>query len=328
MVLGASKLPLRIEAKLHRPSERGLWELRFPAMGTQCSIQFPSADVEQARAFSVAAAQWVADFERKYSRFRDDSLISEINRKAGGEWVAIDSETEAMLAICDDLHFMTNGIMDPTLLPVIRLWYHRDRPKRFPSDGEIAAALDCVGWSKVQRRPGAARLPEPGMSLDFGGFGKEYAVDRVAALAVQHGLVAGLIDFGHDLYAYGTPPDAPAWHIGLEDPLAPGSAWSSVAVADRGVATSGSYQRFFEYQGRRYGHIVDPRTGQPTVSATLAVSVVASSCLTAGAVSTAAFIMGRIEGMQLVEATFDAEGCFVQEDQTAQSMNFHAYLVE
>lgn len=320
------KEPLQIDAKLRRDDQRGLYALEFRALGTRCGIQFASSTAAGAAEFARTAVGWVAAFEAKYSRFRDDSLISEINRQAGRSWVSIDGEAESVFALADDFYFLTGGILDPTMLPLIRLWDVHRQPQSMPADGEIAEALRHVGWSKVERRPGQIRLPEAGMALDLGGYGKEYAVDKVAALAVGRGIEACLVDFGQDIRTLGSPPGLPAWHLGLEDPTRPDSVWRSLALNEAGLATSGDYRRFFEHAGKRYGHIIDPRQGRPVANGTLAVSVVASSCLESGILSTAAFVLGEDEGLRLIEGTFGAEGCFVTDHSTTQTANFHRYV--
>lgn len=149
---------------------------------------------------------WVQAFEAKYSRFRPDSLVSRINAAAGREWVAVDADMEQLLQLCQTLHALTRGVLDPTALPLLRLWNYKVAHPVLPRPEEIAAARRLVGWTKVQRAPGRVFLPEPGMALDFGGFGKEYAVDIVAQLALEHGIADVLVDFGHDLRALGRPP--------------------------------------------------------------------------------------------------------------------------
>jgi len=272
--------------------------------------------------------QWVANFETKYSRFRDNSLISEINRNAGVAWTEIDTEVESIFAICDDLHFMTQGVLDPTMLPLIHLWDYRRTHTQLPSDTEVESARSLVGWRKVERKPGGVFLPEKGMSLDLGGFGKEYAVDKVAAIAVGHGLTGCLVDFGRDIHAIGTPPNGPAWHIGLENPEVPGSSWGSLAAINLGIATSGDYRRFFEHSGQRFGHILDPRSGRPVINGILAVTIAANSCLEAGVLSTTVFVLGEEEGLKLVEGTFGAEGCIVMNSGIQQTSKFYENLVE
>lgn len=328
MVLEEQPAPLKISAKVAFDSERGLYDLTFKALGTDCRVQYAAANNEQAAGFAKEAVKWVADFETKYSRFRSDSLISEINRNAGGDWTEIDAEVESIFAICDDLHFMTQRVLDPTMLPLMRLWDYRDRHEVLPVEKSVLETRELIGWSKVERKPGAVRLPLAGMALDLGGFGKEYAVDKVAAVAVGNGIGNCLVDFGRDIHALGQPPRYPAWHVALENPENPGTVWGSLAARDIGVATSGDYRRFFEHQGKRYGHILDPRSGKPVYNGILSVTVTANSCLEAGVLSTAVCVLGEEEGFKLVEGTFGAEGCLVMSSGIQQTSHFYERMVE
>ncbi len=328
MVLMEKEAPMKIDARVTFDSKRGLYNLQFKALGTHCQIQFSAATKDHAASFSKEAVQWVANFETKYSRFRESSLISEINRNAGVRWTEIDSEVESIFAICDDLHFMSQGVLDPTMLPLIFLWDYRKTHATLPSERTVNQTRALVGWNKVERKPGSVFLPEKGMSLDLGGFGKEYAVDKVAAIAVGHRIAGCLVDFGRDIHAVGKPPESPAWHIGLENPEIPGKAWGSLAAVDIGIATSGDYRRFFEYSGQRFGHIIDPRSGRPVVNGILAVTITANSCLEAGVLSTAVFVLGEEEGLKLVEGTFGAEGCVVMSSGIQQTSKFYEKLVE
>jgi thiamine biosynthesis lipoprotein len=304
-----------------------LRKLTFPALGTQCEVHYtaPAGD-DQAVTFERAAVAWVAAFEAKYSRFRADSLISRINAAAGRDWVDVDAEMEGLLKLCDTLHFMTQGVLDPTTLPLIRLWNYQAESPRVPNSAEIAAARAFVGWKKVQRAPGRVFLPATGMALDFGGFGKEYAVDIVAQLALDHGVTSALVDFGHDLRALGTPPGRPAWHIGLEDPRRPGTAAGSIGVTGKGVASSGDYLRSFIVGGKRYGHIIDPRTGWPVANGCTQATVLAGSCLQAGVLSTTAFVLGVPKGIEFIQACPGAEGLLLTSDTRAQTRGFFNYV--
>ncbi len=328
MVLEKKPAPVKIDARVKFDSKRGLYDLQFKALGTNCRVQFVATSNEYAAGFAREAVQWVASFEGKYSRFRDDSLISEINRAAGVRWTEIDPEVESIFAICDDLYFMTQKVLDPTMLPLIKLWDYRKEHTSLPSASAIAETMELIGWDKVERKPGSVFLPRAGMALDLGGFGKEYAVDKVAAIAVGHRIGACLVDFGRDIHALGTPPDSPAWHVGLENPEIPGQSWGSVAAIDMGIATSGDYRRFFEQDGQRYGHILDPRAGKPVVNGILAVTITANSCLEAGVLSTAVFVLGEDEGLKLVEGTFGAEGCIVMNSGIQQTSKFYENVVE
>lgn len=310
------------------PANLPLRKLAFAALGTTCEVQYaaPNGDA-QASAFERAAVSWVQAFEAKFSRFRPESLVSRINAAAGRAWVEIDAEMETLLQLCDTLHAMTQGILDPTALPLIQLWNYKAENPRIPSAEEITRARALVGWKKVQRAPGKIFLPVAGMALDFGGFGKEYAVDFVAQLALDHGLPGALVDFGHDLRALGQPPGRPAWHIGLEDPKKPGTSAGSVALVGKGIASSGDYIRGFTIEGKRYGHIIDPRTGWPVANGCMQATVIAPSCLQAGVLSTTAFVLGVPQGIAFIQACPGAEGLLVTGKTRAQTRGFFNYAV-
>ena len=305
-----------------------LRKLAFPALGTTCEVQYvaPQGD-SQAMAFERATIGWVEDFEAKYSRFRPTSLLSRVNAAAGRAWIDVDDEMQALLGLCDTLHAMTRGVLDPTALPLIQLWNWKAGASVIPTTDRIEAARRLVGWPKVQRSPGKIFLPEPGMALDFGGFGKEYAVDLVAQIAVNHGLSDVLVDFGHDLRALGAPPGRPVWHIGLEDPKNPGRHSSSIGLTGKGVASSGDYVRCFTVGGRRYGHIIDPRSGWPVANGCSQATVVAGTCLHAGVLSTTAFVLGLKEGVDFIQGFPGAEGMLVGEGNRAQTRGFFNHVV-
>ena len=301
--------------------------LAWTALGTRCSVQYSATSAAQAQAFETAAVGWVAAFEAKYSRFRPDSLLSRINAAAGLAPVAIDAEMEGLLALGDRLHFMTQGVLDPTALPLLRLWDYKAVNPRLPTEDELVAARRLVGWKKVQRTPGHVFLPERGMALDFGGFGKEWAVDIVVQIARDHGLPAALVDFGHDLRAFGVPPGRPAWHIGLEDPANPGATKGSLALTQgQGVASSGDYLRRVLIDGVRYGHIVDPRSGRPVANGCLQATVIAPTCLQAGVLATAAFVLGVTPGLELIQAQPGTHGQILTEKTRAQTRGFFNYV--
>ena len=305
-----------------------LYRLSFPALGTVCEVQYAtSKDGPPAREFERAAVAWVEAFEARYSRFRPSSLVSRINAAAGRTWVEIDEEMNQLLQVCDTVCTMTNGVLDPTALPLIQLWNWKAPHPVIPSAGQIAAARRLVGWSKVQRAPGRIFLPEPGMALDFGGFGKEYAVDVVAQIALDYGLPHVLVDFGHDVRALGSPPGRPAWHIGLEDPENPGQAAGRIGISGPGVASSGDYVRSFVVNGLRYGHIVDPRTGWPVANGCTQATVIADTCLQAGVLSTTAFVLGLNEGIEFIQSFHRAEGMLRSRTSRAQTRGFFNYVV-
>lgn len=315
----------RIKASARASSAAGWHHLSFHAMGTPCRVQL-AGPKPAVTAVLDQVLSWVANFEARYSRYLPTSLVSRINQAAGREWVEIDPETERLFAICDEMNFVTRGVFDPTALPLIQLWEWKASPPVVPDNAAIQAARNKIGWRKVQRAPGKVFLPEPGMALDLGGMGKEYAVDQVLQLVLGSGATSVLVDFGHDVRVRGPAPEKkPAWHIGLEDPAKPGTCWTGVAVNNQAVATSGDYLRCFVQGGRRYGHILDLRTGRPVANDCLAVSVIAPHCTLAGMLSTTAFVLGPQEGLRLLDATYQAEGCIITDNARLASRRFSEY---
>ena len=164
------------------------------------------------------------------------------------------------------------------------------------------------------------------MGVDLGGVGKEYAVDRVMEMAKERGLTDVLVDIGQDLRVCGRGPGKDAWYIGLEEPDRPGHCWTCLRLTDHAVATSGDYFRSFTRDGRRYGHILDPRNGEPVANGCQAVTVVAPTCATAGVLSTAAFILGPQEGLDLIRRHGGVEACVTTDSARHQTRRFSDYV--
>ncbi|BET68506.1 FAD:protein FMN transferase [Opitutales bacterium ASA1] len=299
--------------------------LRFTALGDHCEIHYVATSPAASRAFARASSSWLAAFEAKYSRFRPDSLIGRINSSAGRAWVDLDADAERMFVLADRIHVLSRGIIDVSVLPLVRLWNRTPQHASLPSPEEITEAVRLVGWSRVRREPGRIYLPEAGMGIDLGGFGKEFAVDRVHELAESHGIADCLVAIGDDMRSSGAPPDADRWIVGTGDPASPAVVGRRLAVNDAGVATSGDYLRYFETAGRRFGHIVDPRTGHPVRGECRSVTVVAGSCLEAGILATTAFVLGSEDGLRLIEDFFGAEGLVVCDDRELETRGLHPY---
>ncbi len=306
----------------------GLLRLAFKALGTRCEVQYRARQPGHSMQFEHTVRLWVHRFESRYSRFRPDSIVSRINAAAGRNWVEIDREMEEMLDVCGSVHALTGGVIDVTAGPLLLLWdYHQPVPV-VPTDAQIAATRTLSNWLLVQRSPGRVYLPQAGMRLDFGGWGKEWAVDAVADLARQHDIPHALVDFGHDIRCVGTPPDRPAWHVGLEDPFRPGTPLGSVALqAGRGIASSGDYLRGFTVGGRRYGHIIDSRSGRPVANDCRQVTVIADTCFQAGLLSTTAFVLGAEAGLDFIRQFSGAEALVISEHGRAETRGFWNHVV-
>lgn len=311
-----------------QPDARGVRRAEFRALGTACAIQFRHPDDKTALVFLAAATDWLSRFEAKFSRFRPDSVVSKITAAAGREWVQVDAETAQLLDLAADLHRLTEGILDATMLPLLQVWDWKTVHTQLPDPAAIKAAHALTGFSKIQRKPGQVFLPQPGMGLDFGGFGKEFAVDRLVAIARQHGIQDAMIDLGRDIFGMGGNGLHPFWHVGIEDGRNPGTCWGGLAVSNYAVAASGDYARRFEHNGVRYGHILDPRTGWPVANGMRAVTVIAPTCLQAGIFSTALFVLGPKAGLRFAASARNLDACLQSDHGIEATPNFIRHQVQ
>ena len=276
----------------------------FRAMGTPCELRLAAPSPGQAADLARAAIAEVARLEARYSRYREDSDLSAINRVgAAGGSIEVDDETAALLDYADACHRESGGLFDISSGILRRAW--RFDVGQLPDAARVQQLLQHVGWHRVDwpRRDGPVadgpvadaetapastrrlRFTVPGMELDFGGIVKEYAVDRVAALLHDAGVAHGFVNLGGDVRALGPQPDGSPWRIGIRHPREPGALLITLELATGALASSGDYERCIVVDGRRYGHILDPRTGWP-VRGMAAVSVVAPMCVVAGSAAT------------------------------------------
>ena len=259
-------------------------------MAAQHELHLWATDrVHADRAARVAIAD-VLRIEAKFTRYRDDSVTAAINRAAGGKPVVVDAETAALLRYAEHCHALSGGRFDITSGVLRRAWDFKARPPIVPTDDEIAAARELVGWKRVEWSDTSIRLPTPGMELDFGGIGKEYAADRAAAICVDHGIRHGVVNLGGDVRAFGGQPDGAPWRIGIRHPRRTDAVIGTVELCDGAVGTSGDYARYFEQNGRRYCHLLDARTGVP-VDHWQSASVVAPLATLAGGYATIAMLL-------------------------------------
>lgn len=258
----------------------------FSAMGSECVFHLYDADA----AIAQAAETEVVRIEQRYSRYRADSVLAQINlAAAAGGAIEVDEETAALLDYAWACHRKSDGLFDITTGILRRAWNFSSG--RAPAAAEIEKWLPFVGLDKVSWERPRLSFPLAGVELDLGGIGKEYAADRAAAVCAEAGVAQGLVDLGGDLSVIGPRPDGSPWPIHVRDPRAPGRALAVFPLAAGGLATSGDYERGLVIDGQRLGHILNPRTGWP-VRGLAGVSVVADSCLVAGSVATIAMLKG------------------------------------
>lgn len=279
-----------------------LHRFAFSAMASTHELLLGCEDAPRARRAAEAAIADVERIEARYSRFQATSLVSAINRAAGGARVPIDAETAALLRYADACHAASRGRFDITSGALRRAWDFKRTPPRLPDATEIDALLPLVDWSAVEWDEHAIRLPRAGMEIDLGGIGKEYAADRVATIAIGAGIAHGFVNLAGDVRAWGGRPDGGPWRVGIRHPRVDGATVGDLATRDGAVATSGDYERCFVAGGRRYSHILDATTGWP-VDDWQSMSVAAPLCVVAGSGATVGMMLGDD-----APAWLDAEG--------------------
>lgn len=278
----------------------GLRRFRFPfrALGSPCQLHLYAGRPETARRVAELVRADVLGIEARYSRYRPDSLLAAINREAerGGS-IEVDAETAALLDYAGTCHRESGGLFDITSGPLRLAWDFQ--AGRLPEQAAIDALLPRIGWDKLRWERPRLGFGVAGMQLDFGGIGKEYAADRAATLCLEQGIGHGLVDLGGDIRVVGPHPDGSPWRIGVQHPRDKGAVLAEMEVGLGALASSGDYERAIVAGGRRYGHILDPRTGWPA-QGLIAVSVAAPRCLIAGSACTIAMLMG-LEGIPWLE---------------------------
>lgn len=276
------------------------YRVQFRAMGGQNEITVAAPDPMLAQQAMEGAVAEIHRIEQKYSRYRADSWLSQLNAQAGSSHiVACDAETQELLTMADALHRQSHGLFDITSGILRQAWDFRQKIR--PTPEQLAHLLPLIGWHHVERSLSGIRLPLAGMEIDLGGLAKEYAADRAADHLRQQGLTHGYVNLGGDLAVIGPQTDGTPWRIGISHPRSPGRLVASIPMTQGALATSGDYERFFEIDGQRYCHILNPRTGQPCRH-WQSVSMVAPRCLLAGAYTTIA-MLAEHRGLEFLHAT-------------------------
>lgn len=283
----------------------------FKAMGSFCEIQlYPQTQFDPEHVVQLLTEE-VARLEMKYSRFKEDSFLSEMNRAAGdASGIEIDNETESLLEHALNCHRISNGMFDITTGALNAIWNFQKAA--IPDQGDIDKTLAHVGFDRLTWKNSRLQLPQ-NTQIDFGGIVKEYAADSVVRLARSLGVQHGLVNLGGDFSVIGPQPDDLPWTVAIASPDPQQGIMAKVELSDGGLASSGDYERCFVHEGKRYSHILNPKTGWPCAGLR-AVSVAANLCTVAGSVATIAMLEDEaqaktwLEESQLSHVFMDSEG--------------------
>lgn len=275
-------------------------------MGTTFNITAIGQDLDE-NALAVAVEETLADVNAKMSNWDPNSEVSTFSAATSTDPVTVSTEFAQVIAAANDVHEKTGGMFDVTLGPLIELWGFGPRKPEdpVPADVEILKALNGVGQGRLltlDAEAGTLTKSEPDVGINLSAIAKGYGIDAVAETLRGAGIEDYLVEIGGDLVTMGQNDKGEAWRIGIEKPQAGAQTPQLiVSVSDLGMASSGDYKNFFEQDGVRYSHIIDPTTGRPITHRTTSVTVLAENAMMADAWATAMLALGQEKGLELAE---------------------------
>jgi thiamine biosynthesis lipoprotein len=259
-------------------------------MATPCEMRLETDDADTARCAGAAVEAEARRIEAKYSRYRADSVVGQING-AGGVGIVVDAETGHLLDFAAQCHAISSGRFDITSGVLRRIWRF-DGSDRVPTYDQIKPLRALVGWHRVTWKPPVIILPA-GMEIDLGGLAKEYAVDRAMAALRAITTAPALVNFGGDLAVSRPRRNGGVWNVAIEHVDQSGEMAGMLELSNGALATSGDMRRYLLKNGVRYGHILNPKTARPVMNAPRSVTVAAATCIAAGMTATLAMLHGR-----------------------------------
>jgi len=282
-------------------------------MGTTAQVVIVGGDSLATLPAARAAQRGLQRVDSLMSNWTQTSEVARINREAATATVTVEAQTAVVLDEAFAVGRATAGAMDITVEPLVRAWGFLGGPKRVPTEAEARAAAALVGWRHLayDADRGTIRFDQPGVRIDLGGIAKGHGVDCAAESLLAHGVVNALVDVSGNMRAMGAPPGATHWRIGIRDPRDRVRSLGRVALSGRAIATSANYEQFVAQDGRRYGHILDPRSGRPA-EGLLAVTVIASTAMAADAWDTGLFVLGSAEARRIAADRTDLDVMIIE----------------
>jgi thiamine biosynthesis lipoprotein len=270
-------------------------------MGTSFSVRWVDKDATRVAPIRAEVVALLAEINRKMSTYIDDSELSRLNRARPGETQTVSAELMFVLQEARRVSEWTDGAFDVTVGPLVNLWgFGPDgRIIHAPSEEEIERLRGRIGYRFIELMPASRQVRRLGEQyIDLSAIAKGYGVDAVAQLLEQNGIDRYLVEIGGELRALGLKPDGSPWKVAIEAPVAGSEriAQSIISLDGGAVATSGDYRNYFEEDGVRYSHTIDPRTARPIAHRLASVSVIRPTCTEADALATALMVMGEERG--------------------------------
>lgn len=259
-----------------------------------------------------AAFKEIKRVESILSKFKPESEVSKLNKEGT---LKVGPDLLYVLKRAKELYRESDGAFDVTVAPLIDVWKTAIKNKNLPTNEEIEKAKNLVGFENVSidEEKSIITFLKKGVTIDLGGIAKGYAVDQAIKKLREIGIKSCLIDAGGDVYCLGSKRGEP-WQIGIQHPRKKGELIDIIRIKDRAVATSGDYEQMFVIDNKRYCHIINPKTGYPSESGIMAVTVIASYCINADALATSIFVLGEKKGMDLIHKQPNTEAFIYRED--------------
>lgn len=269
------------------------------AMDTLCTV---NAFEDGTKKLYDEIFERLAQIEKEFSATLPDSEISQINSMAGISAVQTNEEVLNVMDFALKTAWISDGAFTPAAGPLVDLWGINTDHQRIPSQAEINKALELVDFGCVGLSRDSVFLRKAGMKVNLGGIVKGFAADEVCKILKKHNVKKAVVDLGGNIYVYGKKSDGSKWTVGIKNPESPSSApLLRLCINENSVVTSGSYERFFEADGKKYHHIFDPATGFPADYGIVSATVISPSSIAADALSTATFVLGVEKSFKLLD---------------------------
>ena len=284
-------------------------------MGSRFDITMIAEDEKKANAYIDEAIEEIIRIEKLISSWDPQSQTSEINRNASIKPVKVDQELIDLIERSIQISKITDGAFDITFASIDNVWIFDGSMKEMPDKKAIQKSIEKVGYTNIviDENKQTVYLKLKGMKIGFGAIGKGYAADKVKSMMIEKGVKAGIINAAGDLTTWGKQPGGKDWMVGISNPLNKDKVFSWFPVANAAVATSGNYEKYVTFNGKKYTHIIDPRTGYPA-SGTVSVTIFSKRAELCDALATAVFIMGTETGLNMINQLKGVECIIVDEN--------------
>ena len=284
------------------------------ALGT--IINFSACGSNSEKAIEKAIEK-LNDIDDKMSAFKEDSEISKINSKAGNNAEIVSKDTYFVIKKAVEYSKILEGTFDPTIRPLVKLWNIGTKEEAIPEQSQIQETLKLVNYNDVilDESNHSIMLKHKKQALDVGGIAKGFAADEARDIFYKHNIKSALIDLGGNIFALGSKEDGAPWKVGIQNPIKPRGEYIGIlSVKNKSVVTSGNYERYFMKDGKRFHHIIDPKTGYPSQSKIISATIISDNSIDGDGLSTGVYIIGIDKAMKIIEAIDGIDAIFITEN--------------